>query len=96
MRTSAQGKQTIIKYPKKYACAYAHKRPSSWEMREGNVAVNLSISSGVVSSIKGFVATNRRKGRKDVSELTENLWIGYLRRKGVKLPPLFKNGSPAK
>jgi hypothetical protein len=52
--------------------------------------INLSINTDVVAAVKGYVALNRRKGRKDVSELTERLWIAYLRSKGAKLPPLLK------
>lgn len=59
-------------------------------MKQGNVPINLSIQEEIANAVKGFVVTNRRAGRKTVSELTENLWISYLRRKGVKLPPLLK------
>lgn len=59
-------------------------------MKDGNEAVNLSINKDIAKAVKGFVATNKRKGRKNVSELTENLWISYLRKHGVKLPPLVK------
>ena len=64
-------------------------------MKEGNVAVNLSINGKIAQTVQTFVAGNKRKGRRNVSELTENLWIGYLRRKGVKLPPLFKDRGVA-
>lgn len=52
--------------------------------------MNLSIKKTVALAAKSFVAGNKRKGRKNLSELTENLWIGYLRKNGVKLPPLLK------
>ena len=64
-------------------------------MKEGNVAVNLSINGKVAQAIDTFIAGNKRKGRRNRSELTEGLWITYLRKKGVKLPPLFKNGVAA-
>jgi hypothetical protein len=57
--------------------------------------LNLSIDTDIANAVKGYVASNPRKGRRNVSELTENLWISYLRRKGVKLPTLFKNGAKA-
>ncbi len=64
-------------------------------MKPGNVSLNLSIKEPIALAVKGFVAGNRRKGRHNLSQLTENLWISYLRGKGVKLPPLFKdNGKP--
>jgi hypothetical protein len=62
-------------------------------MKEGNEAVNLSISTPIAAAISSFVRNNRRRGRRNLSELTENLWVSYLRRKGVKLPPLFKESG---
>lgn len=59
-------------------------------MKDGNSAVNLSIKTPIAKAVKTFVAVNARKGRRNVSEFTENLWIGYLRKQGVKLPPLVK------
>jgi hypothetical protein len=64
-------------------------------MKKGNVPMNLSINEKIAGAVQTFVAGNKRKGRRNVSELTENLWIGYLRRKGVKLPTLFKDRSAA-
>lgn len=55
-------------------------------MKDGNVPVNLSVNEQIATAIKGFVVTNARKGRRNVSELTENLWIAYLRKQGAKLP----------
>lgn len=62
-------------------------------MKEGKEAVNLSINSPIAATVRAFVSGNRRKGRKNLSEFTENLWISYLRSKGVKLPALMKNGQ---
>jgi len=59
-------------------------------MKEGNRAVNLSVNRQLAAAVGTYVLNNRRKGHRTISELTENLWISYLRRKGVKLPPLFK------
>jgi hypothetical protein len=64
-------------------------------MKEGNVAINLSINGKIAEAVDVFIASNKRKGRRNRSELTENLWITFLRKKGVKLPPLFKNGEVA-
>jgi|GEM_PF-5369306 len=60
------------------------------------VPCNLSVDGDLATAVKTFVTGNKRKGRRNVSELTENLWIGYLRRQGVKLPEsviLKMNGS---
>lgn len=61
-----------------------------------NVAMNLSVDKDLKIAVKNYITGNRRKGRRDVSELTQALWISYLRSKGVKLPPLLKNGKTAK
>lgn len=55
-------------------------------MNNGKAACNLSINRDLVTAVQTFVTGNKRKGRRNLSELTENLWIGYLRRQGVKLP----------
>lgn len=65
-------------------------------MKNGNAAVNLSINSDIAAAVRSFVSGNRRKGRRNVSELTEHLWISYLRRKGAKLPTLFKQSTSGK
>jgi hypothetical protein len=95
MRTGARQSKEKRKKIKKYACAYAQTRIKGKVMKEGNVAINLSINKGVAEAVDTFIAGNKRKGRKNRSELTENLWISYLRKMGVKLPPLFKNGARA-
>lgn len=59
-------------------------------MKNGNSAVNLSIRTPIATAVKTYVAANTRKGRKNLSEFTENLWIAYLRKQGAKLPPLLK------
>lgn len=59
-------------------------------MKDGNVAVNLSVDKKVAEEIDKFIAGNKRKGRRNRSELTESLWIAYLRSKGVKSPALLK------
>lgn len=59
-------------------------------MKNGNSAVNLSIQKPIAKAIKAYIAENARKGRRNLSELTENLWIAYLRKQGAKLPPLLK------
>jgi hypothetical protein len=59
-------------------------------MKEGNVPVNLSINEDLVKAAKSFIINERRKGRRNLSELTERLWITYLRGKRAKLPPLLK------
>jgi len=59
-------------------------------MKNGNSAVNLSIRTPIAQAVKSFVEANPRKGRKNLSEFTEGLWISYLRAKKWKLPPLFK------
>lgn len=63
------------------------------EMKKVDAPVNLLIRADVTLAAKMFIMENKRKGRKSLSELTENLWISYLRSQGVKLPPLFKNAS---
>lgn len=66
--------------------------------KKGNVACNLSINSDVAEAVDSTIATKKkkRKGVKNRSELTERLWVAWLRRNGVKLPEtcaaLFKNG----
>lgn len=62
-------------------------------MKKVDAPVNLLIRADVTLAAKMFIMENKRKGRKSLSELTENLWISYLRSQGVKLPPLFKNAS---
>lgn len=52
---------------------------------------NLSVDPELARAIRGFTSAHPRKGRRNVSELTESLWISFLRRKGAKLPVLFKN-----
>lgn len=48
--------------------------------------LNLSVNGELAGRVISYLAENKRKGRRNVSELTEQLWITYLRRKGVKLP----------
>lgn len=54
---------------------------------------NLSVDQELLATLQGYLAHNRRKGRRNVAELTRNLWISYLRKQGVKLPALLKNGA---
>lgn len=61
------------------------------EMKDGNVPVNLSIRKPLALAVKGFVAANARKGRRNLSELTEGLWISYMRKQGAKMPVLLKD-----
>jgi hypothetical protein len=61
-------------------------------MQEVKVPINLSIDEELVKAAKTFVIINKRKGRRNLSEFTANLWISYLRGQGVKLPTLFKEG----
>jgi hypothetical protein len=62
-------------------------------MKDGKVPFNLSVAAPLADSMKVFVAGSRRKGQRTVSEITENLWVSFLRRKGVKLPPLMKEAK---
>lgn len=57
--------------------------------KNGKEAVNLSINKDVKGTLEAHLVTNRRKGV-NLSTLTERLWMTYLRRKGVKLPPTCK------
>jgi hypothetical protein len=66
-------------------------KSKQWK-KEGNAAVNLSINRSITAAAQAFIRENRRKGRRSLSQMTENLWISYLRSQGVKLPPLFKDG----
>ena len=59
-------------------------------MKKGNVAVNLSIPIVIADTVREFVVTHRRTGCRNLSELTVQLWISYLRKRKAKLPPLFK------
>ena len=59
-------------------------------MKEGNVAVNLSIDQSIAQAVREFVVGHQRKGCNNLSELTEQLWISHLRKKKAKLPPLTK------
>jgi hypothetical protein len=52
-------------------------------------SLNLSIDPELVREAKAYVVKNPRAGRRNLSELTETLWINLLKRKGVKLPPRF-------
>lgn len=54
------------------------------------VPLNLSIDEELGNAVKAWVVQNKRKGRRNLSELTEALYISYLRRKGAKLPVLLK------
>lgn len=64
-------------------------------MKAGKVPVNLSINEPLARAAQTYIVGNKRKGRANLSELTANLWIAYLRKKGVKLPLLLKNGRTA-
>jgi hypothetical protein len=60
------------------------------------IPLNLSVNSELKNTLEAHLVQNRRKGRRNLSELTENLWIQFLRRRGVKLPAcaIYKNGAP--
>jgi len=64
--------------------------------RKHKVPINLSIRADITLAIKVHVTAHPECGFRNVSELTENLWISYLRRKGAKLPTLFKQSSNGK
>lgn len=61
------------------------------ELRGPKVRINLSITASLILPMKLWAITERVT----LSQLTENLWISYLRRKGVKLPALLKEGVKA-
>ena len=65
-------------------------------MKAGNKSFNLSVNTALANAVQAYIAENRRAGRRTVSQFTEKLWISYLSGKGVKLPPLLKNGRVAK
>jgi hypothetical protein len=71
-------------------CAETHMSAEVKVRKNGKRPVNLAINAGVAKAAEVFVTANRRKGRSSLSELTENLWITYLRKQGIKLPPLLK------
>jgi hypothetical protein len=52
-------------------------------MKDGNVAVNLSIDKNVLAAVKRWLVDNKAPGRRNISELTQHLWEIHLRREHV-------------
>lgn len=53
---------------------------------KGKSAKNLSLNTELTKAVLAVIVEHPRKGRRNLSELTETLWISFLRKRGVKLP----------
>lgn len=51
---------------------------------------NLKVDPELKTAVQTYVLQNKRKGRRTLSELTENLWVSHLRKHGATLPAMTK------